>query len=154
VLTVVARLLGLFRPGVAVFGQKDFQQSVLIRRMIRDLELQVRVEVGPVVREPDGLAMSSRNVYLTDAQRADAPGLHRGLMEVQEAFSHGETSFSALQARLRAEVSRHRSLQLQYAEIVDPDTLRSVHPVLPGAVAVVAAVCGSTRLIDNHVLEG
>jgi len=152
VLTVVARLLGLIRPTLAVFGQKDYQQAVLIRRMIRDLELQVRVEVGPVVREPDGLAMSSRNVYLTESQRRDALGLHGGLVAVQDAFSDGERSFSALQARLRTTVSRHRTLQLQYAEIVDAESLRPVDPVVPGAVALVAAVCGSTRLIDNHIL--
>jgi pantoate--beta-alanine ligase len=154
VLTVVARLMGLFRPLVAVFGQKDFQQAVLIRQMVRDLELGVGVLVGPVVREADGLAMSSRNVFLDEARRQDALGLHRGLMAVQEAFSGGERSHSALQARLRDTASRRGGLRLQYGEIVDPDTLRPLDPVPSGAVAAVAGICGSTRLIDNHILEG
>jgi len=89
VLTVVARLLGLFRPHVAVFGQKDYQQAVLIQRMVRDLALGADVLLGPVVREPDGLAMSSRNVYLDQARRKDALGLYRGLMAAREAFASG-----------------------------------------------------------------
>ncbi|MGW8266369.1 MAG: pantoate--beta-alanine ligase [Longimicrobiales bacterium] len=152
VLTVVARLFGLFRPQLAVFGQKDYQQGVLIRRMVEDLELNVDVHLSPVVREPDGLAMSSRNVFLSDTLRSDALGLYQGLLAVQEAFSGGQTSHAALQTRLRATVSRRPGLQLQYGEIVDPLSLRPVDPVPPGAVVAVAALCGPTRLIDNHIL--
>jgi pantoate--beta-alanine ligase len=152
VLTVVARLLGLFRPRVAVFGQKDFQQGVLIRRMVSDLELDVDVLLGPVVREPDGLAMSSRNVFLSGALRSDALGLYQGLLAVQEAFSGGQRSHAALQTRLRATVSRRPGLQLQYGEVVDPVTLRPADPVPAGSVVAVAALCGPTRLIDNHIL--
>lgn len=152
VLTVVARLIGLFRPSVAVFGRKDFQQGVLIERMVQDLALGVEIRLGPVVREPDGLAMSSRNIFLSDALRVDALGLHRGLMDVQEAFSAGQRSHAALQARLRATVSRRPGLQLQYGEVVDPVSLLPIDPVPSGAVVAVAALCGPTRLIDNHIL--
>ncbi len=154
VLSVVARLFGLFRPELAVFGQKDFQQAVLIRRMVRDLELGVEVRTGGVIREADGLAMSSRNVLLSSNQREDALALFNGLSSVQEAFSGGERSHAALQARVRSIVSRRPGIQLQYCEIVDPDTLQPVDPVPPGAVVAVAAMCGTTRLIDNHILEG
>lgn len=152
VLTVVARLLGLLRPDVAVFGQKDFQQGVLVKRMVLDLEMGVEILLGPVVREPDGLAMSSRNVFLSGALRADALGLYQGLMAVQEAFSAGQRSHAALTTRLRATVSRRPGLQLQYGEVADPVTLRPVDPVPSGAVVAVAALCGPTRLIDNHIL--
>ena len=152
VLTVVAKLLGLFRPHVAVFGQKDFQQAVLIKRMVRDLALGADVRVGPIVREADGLAMSSRNVFLQGPDRESALGLHRGLMAVQEAFAAGKRSRASLQARLLETISHHGGLRLQYGDIVDPEALRPVDPVSPGAVAVVAARCGPTRLIDNHIL--
>jgi pantoate--beta-alanine ligase len=152
VLTVVAKLLGLFRPHLAVFGQKDFQQAVLIKRMVRDLALGADVLVGPIVREADGLAMSSRNVFLEGPDRESALGLHRGLMALQEAFAAGKRSRARLQASLLETISRHGGLRLQYGDLVDPDTLRPVDPVSPGAVAVVAARCGPTRLIDNHIL--
>lgn len=153
VLTVVARLLGLIQPQVAVFGQKDFQQAVLIKRMIRDLAMGVDVIVGPVVREPDGLAMSSRNLFLQGTHRRDALGLYRGLMAVQEAFSAGERSHGALKKQLVDTISSHGGLRLQYGDVVDPETLRPLEPVPSGAVAVVAAFCGSTRLIDNRILR-
>lgn len=153
VLTVVARLLGLFRPHVAVFGQKDFQQAVLIKRMVRDLALGADVLLGPVIREPDGLAMSSRNVYLDKARRRDALGLYRGLMAAREAFASGERSHAALQAKLKAVISRHAGLDLQYGDVVDPKTLLPTDPVPSDAVGIVAAMCGSTRLIDNHILR-
>jgi pantoate--beta-alanine ligase len=153
VLTVVARLLGLFRPQVAVFGQKDFQQAVLIRRMARDLELAVEISVAPIVREPDGLALSSRNVFLTEEERADAVGLRRGLLAVQDAFGEGLRSGAGLEAVLAQEVGEHPLLRLQYGEVVHPETLDPLEEVVPGAVAVVAAHCGETRLIDNHILQ-
>ena len=152
VLTVVAKLFGLFRPDVAVFGAKDYQQAVLVRRMVLDLDLGVEIVMAPIVREPDGLAMSSRNAYLSATERAQALGLSRALETVARAFAAGERRASALQATLRREVSAHPGLALQYAEIVDPATLEPVDPAPAGAVAAVAAHCGRTRLIDNRVL--
>jgi len=154
VLTVVARLFGLFRPQVAVFGRKDFQQAVLVQRMVRDLELGVEILQGPVVREVDGLAMSSRNVFLDGEQRREALALRQALLAVQEAFSSGERSGGALRALLEATLSRWPAMRLQYGEIVDPESLEPRDPVAAGAVVAVAAFCGTTRLIDNHTLEG
>ena len=153
VLTVVARLFGLFRPDLAVFGQKDFQQSALIRRMVQDLELGVEVLAGPTVRENDGLALSSRNVYLSPEERADAVGLSRALRAVQKAFDGGVRSGPDLEETLREELNRYPLLDLQYGEVVDPDTLERQLEAKPGSTAVLAAYCGTTRLIDNAVLR-
>jgi pantoate--beta-alanine ligase len=149
VLTVVAKLFGLVRPDVAVFGRKDFQQAVLIRRMAEDLDLGVRVETGPIVREPDGLAMSSRNVYLRPEERAQALGLHEGLSAALRLWASGETRCARLLDEVRRSVARRPMLALQYAEAVDPDTLGGREEAIPGTVLAVAAFCGTTRLIDN-----
>jgi pantoate--beta-alanine ligase len=154
VLTVVARLFGLLQPQVAVFGQKDYQQAALIRRMCRDLELGLEVRLGRVVREEDGLALSSRNVFLSPEERRQAVGLYRSLLRVQSSFRAGERSLLRLQELLAGELEEYPLLELQYGEIVDPENLEPVDPVGPGAVVAVAAHCGETRLIDNLVLEG
>jgi len=152
VLTVVARLFGLFRPAVAVFGEKDFQQAVLIRRMVGELEMGVEITLGPIVREADGLALSSRNVRLSDAERVDAVGLRKGLLAVQLEFQEGTRSGGTLKATLAREAGKYPLLKLQYGEIVNPETLDAVEDVVPGAVVAVAAHCGDTRLIDNLTL--
>lgn len=154
VLTVVARLFGLFRPQVSVFGQKDYQQAALIRRMVEELEMGVDVQVAPILREADGLAMSSRNLFLSEEEREDAVGLRQGLLRVQEAFDAGERSGKKLQMLLVDRIREFPLLDLQYGEIVHPETLDSLSRVESGSVAAVAAHCGSTRLIDNHVVEG
>ena len=152
VLTVVARLFGLIKPTMAVFGKKDFQQAVLIRRMVLDLEMGIEIDLGPIVREADGLALSSRNVFLSTAERADAVGLRRSLLSVQQDFQNGATSGRTLKAALTREVGKYPLLKLQYGEMVDPETLDVVEEVVPGTVVAVAAHCGDTRLIDNHTL--
>lgn len=149
VLTVVAKLFGLVRPDVAVFGRKDFQQAVLIRRMVEDLELGVRVETGPIVREPDGLAMSSRNVYLSPPERLQALGLHAGLGAAAGLWASGETRCPRLLDEVRRAVAERPLLALQYAEAVDPRTLEGRDEAAAGTVLAVAAFCGATRLIDN-----
>ncbi|MFC1660595.1 pantoate--beta-alanine ligase [Gemmatimonadota bacterium] len=154
VLTVVARLFGLFSPTVAFFGQKDYQQLTLVRRMVQDLELGVEVLFGPTVREEDGLALSSRNVFLSPEERRDAPGLVRALALVQEAFSRGERSGAALRHILEQEAGSYPRLRMQYGEVVHPETLEPVDPVFSGSVVAVAGFCGATRLIDNRILEG
>jgi pantoate--beta-alanine ligase len=150
VLTVVARLLGLFKPQFAAFGQKDYQQAVLIRRMVKDLELGVEIGLGPIVREEDGLALSSRNLFLSPEERLQAPGLWRSFQVVQKAFEKGEESVSALRSVFAHELERHPLLKLQYAEFIDPDTLMPTERIRQGFVLAVAAFCGQTRLIDNH----
>jgi pantoate--beta-alanine ligase len=151
VLTVVAKLFGIFTPGAAVFGQKDFQQSVLIRRMVEDLDMGVQVQVAPVVREPDGLALSSRNVYLSAEERQRALSLSRALEAGRALFAGGEEDAERLRQALREALSV-AGVEVEYAEVVDPSTLRPLDRVFPGAVCAVAARVGATRLIDNAVL--
>jgi len=153
VLTVVAKLFGLFAPDVAVFGRKDFQQAALIRRMAADLEYDVQVEVAPTVREADGLALSSRNVYLSAAERVRALRLIGALRRAEGLWSAGEVDAHTLRAAMRAELAGD-GVALEYAEIVDAVTLEPVSRVYSGAVCAVAARVGATRLIDNVVLGG
>ncbi len=152
VVTVVAKLFGLLRPQVAVFGRKDYQQAVLIRRMVQDLNLPVEIQVGPLVREPDGLAMSSRNAYLSAQERAQAVGLHQALKAADAAFRQGEGRPEQLLDRARAVLDAHPLLRPQYLELVDPETLEPLEEAREGSVLAVAAHCGSTRLIDNLIL--
>jgi pantoate--beta-alanine ligase len=153
VLTVVAKLFGLIQPELAVFGRKDFQQLVLIKHMVRDLEFEVEIVGAPIVREKDGLAMSSRNAYLSAEERQEAPALHRGLAATVARFRTGERGAGALLETLREQFAGLPLLRLQYAEVVDRASLDDVDPVLPGSVLAIAAFCGGTRLIDNATME-
>jgi pantoate--beta-alanine ligase len=153
VTTVVAKLFHIVEPDVAFFGQKDAAQVAIIRRMVRDLNLPVEIAVCPIVRETDGLAMSSRNAYLDPQQRKQALVLHRSLMRVRELAGAGQRSAAKLAAAGREEVATERSMRLDYFEIVDPDTLGPVGDVTEGALVAVAAFVGTTRLIDNILLE-
>jgi pantoate--beta-alanine ligase len=153
VLTVVAKLFGLFRPEVAAFGRKDHQQSVLIRRMVRDLDMGTPlVLVGPTQREADGLARSSRNVYLTAEERAQAVGLPQALEAARAAFAAGERSGPELVRRMRERLADFPGLTPQYVEVVHPDTLETMEHVNGESVAALAAHSGRTRLIDNTTL--
>jgi pantoate--beta-alanine ligase len=149
VTTVVAKLFHVVEPDVSFFGQKDAAQVAIIRRMVRDLNLPVEIVVCPIVREPDGLAMSSRNAYLDSAQRKKALVLHRSLLRVQRLAEAGEREAAKLLAAGREELADEGSVRLDYFEIVDPDTLDPVEDISGGALAAVAAFVGSTRLIDN-----
>jgi pantoate--beta-alanine ligase len=149
VTTVVAKLFHVVEPDVSFFGQKDAAQVAIIRRMVRDLNLPVEIVVCPIVREPDGLAMSSRNAYLDSAQRKKALVLHRSLLRVQRLAEAGEREAAKLLAAGREEFADEGSVRLDYFEIVDPDTLDPVEDISGGALAAVAAFVGSTRLIDN-----
>lgn len=152
VLTVVAKLFGLVHPDVAVFGRKDFQQAVLIRRMVADLELGVRVETARIVRESDGLAMSSRNAYLSPEERAQAVGLHHALTAASRLWGREGTPSDRLLEEIRRVIGQFPLLELQYAQAVHPATLESVATAEPGTVLALAAFCGTTRLIDNMEL--
>ncbi len=151
VLTVVAKLFGVVGPDVAVFGQKDFQQAALIRRMAEDLDFPVRVDVAPIVREADGLAMSSRNVYLSPGERAQALALSRALERVRGLWAAGERDAATLRAALLTGIAVP-GVEPEYGEVVDPRTLLPVAAAAPGTVCLVAARVGRTRLIDNTVL--
>ena len=153
VTTVVAKLFHIIEPDVAFFGQKDLVQLTLIRRMVRDLNFPVEIVGCPIVREPDGLAMSSRNAYLSPEQRRQALVLYRSLTRVQADFRTGERNAARLISAGREIFSAESSVRLDYLEIVDPETLDPVTEVdRPGLVAV-AAFVGTTRLIDNVVLQ-
>jgi pantoate--beta-alanine ligase len=154
VCTVVAKLFGLVRPDVAVFGEKDWQQLAILRRMNRDLELGVTVVGRPIFREPDGLAMSSRNVYLTPEERASAPAIRQGLLLVRQAASRGEVDASKLGLMFRAHLAEKLSAsRVDYAEFVHPEALTPVASVDAPTLFAVAVFLGSVRLIDNILLE-
>jgi len=152
VATVVAKLFHIVEPDAAFFGQKDAAQVAVIRRMVRDLNLPLEIVVCPIVRESDGLAMSSRNAYLDADQRKRALALHRSLTRVQRMADGGQRKTSELVAAGRAEFAGESSVRLDYFEIVDPDTLDPVDSISGGALVAVAAFVGSTRLIDNILL--
>jgi pantoate--beta-alanine ligase len=148
VASVVCKLLNIVRPHAAVFGEKDFQQLVVIRRMVADLNLPVEVVSRPTVREPDGLAMSSRNVYLAPADRARATCLYQGLCAIREVLAKGERRVAALLPEARAIIEPGVD-RIDYLEIRDAENLRPVAEVTAPAVALAAVFVAATRLIDN-----
>ncbi len=152
VLTVVAKLLHLVEPAVTCFGQKDIQQVTLIRHMLRDLDWSIELAVVPTVREADGLAMSSRNVYLTPPEREKALSLNRGLRAAAEAWQGGERSAGVLTRIVQASLRAATGVRAEYIAVVEPDRLRPVTVAPAGTILAVAARVGSTRLIDNVIL--
>lgn len=153
VTTVVLKLFNLVQPHVAVFGQKDAQQCAVIERMVRDLDVPVAIRRGAIVREADGLALSSRNVYLSPEDRAAAPLLHQSLKKAEAAFLAGERDATALARTGLAELGRSARITPQYWEVRDPESLEPLTSVGPrGALMAVAAYLGTTRLIDNLLL--
>jgi pantoate--beta-alanine ligase len=152
VATVVTKLFNMVSPDVAYFGQKDAQQALVIRRLVRDLDMLVRIEVCPTVREPDGLALSSRNAHLSAADRLRATALHRALAAVQDAVDDGERDAVALLARARSELASSE-IEPDYFELVSTDTLAPVSRIDGSVLAVLAAYVGGTRLIDNQLIE-
>jgi len=152
VATVVAKLFEIVRPDYAFFGQKDAAQVAVLRKMVSDLNMDVELVVCPIVREKDGLAMSSRNVYLTPEQRQQALVLHRSLIKLQGAAEAGERETAKLIELGKQIIGEESGARLDYFAIVDPDTLDPVRDVSRGALVAVAAYVGATRLIDNIVL--
>lgn len=148
VATVVTKLLALTRPHVALFGEKDYQQLAVIRAMVKDLMLGVEIQGVPIVREEDGLALSSRNVYLSPDERRRALSLSASLAEAREAAAGGARDAAALRARARARLEA-AGARVDYVEVVHPDTLAPVEVAAPGSVMLLAAFFGTTRLIDN-----
>jgi pantoate--beta-alanine ligase len=155
VTTVVLKLLNIVLPDVAVFGAKDFQQAAVVRRMVKDLNLPVRIIIAPTVRERDGLAMSSRNKYLEGNLRAQAVVLSRALARAREAVSNGRAVTSAaLRSELRALIEREPAASVDYIEFFDPETLEKVERVGRDSHMAMAVFIGNTRLIDNASLAG
>ena len=149
VCTVVAKLFNIVQPDVAAFGQKDFQQLAVITRLVRDLCYPIEIIPVPTVRESDGLALSSRNRYLTPAERVQATSLWKALSTAKDLFASGERQATALQAALVRTLQLAPSVRVDYAEIVAAETLEPVTEVQPGAVALIAASLGQTHLLDN-----
>jgi pantoate--beta-alanine ligase len=154
VTTVVSKLFHIVEPDVAVFGQKDAAQAAIIRRMARDLKFDVEIVVCPIVREADGLAMSSRNAYLSPAERKQALALFRALSRVQTLADQGEADSGKLITAAKSVFAEEPAVRLDYVEIVDPESLDPVREISRGALVAVAAFLGKTRLIDNLLLTG
>ena len=151
VCTVVAKLFNIVHPNFAVFGQKDFQQATIIRRMVRDMNFDLEVVVAPIVREKSGLALSSRNAYLSDAERESALALSRALQKLKKMAAEGPRPWKALQRETWIALDR-AGLRTDYVEAVNTDTLAPVRKLDKGVVVLLAAYAGKTRLIDNAVM--
>ena len=154
VTTVVAKLFEIVRPDRAYFGQKDAAQVAVLRKMVHDLNMDLEMVVCPIVREADGLALSSRNVYLSPEQRKQALVLHRALMRIQFIADQGDRDAASLREHGVQVVAEEPGVKLDYLEIVDPNTLDPVEDISRGALVAVAAWVGTTRLIDNLLLHG
>jgi pantoate--beta-alanine ligase len=152
VTTVVAKLLHIVKPHVALFGEKDFQQLVVVRRMVRDLDLDVEIAGIETVREPDGLAMSSRNVYLDPSDREAALSLSRGIARAREAVAAGERRAAKIVEVVRQGIEAHPQNEIDYVAVVDPETLADVEEIQNEARLVLAVRVRGTRLIDNGAL--
>jgi pantoate--beta-alanine ligase len=153
VATVVAKLFNLVQPDCAVFGKKDFQQLAVIRRMVRDLDMGVEIVGAPIVRENDGLAMSSRNAYLTTRQRRQATCLYRSLERAKTLFGRGERDTLKLVSAVRTLIEAEPEARVDYIEIRDPETLEPLERIVDRGLVALAVFFGKTRLIDNTVLE-
>jgi pantoate--beta-alanine ligase len=153
VCTVVLKLFNIVRPDKAHFGAKDFQQARIIQQMVRDLNVPVEVRVEPTVREPDGLAMSSRNRYLSSAERAAAPAIYKALQTIRVRALAGEIDVARLESALNVELASIPGSRIDYARIVDMDTLQPLPRLDRPAVAAVAVFLGTTRLIDNLIIS-
>lgn len=152
VLTVVAKLFHLVEPDVAVFGQKDIQQAVLVRQMVRDLDFPIDVVIAATVREPDGMALSSRNAYLTPEDRAQGLGLSTALRAADAAWRSGEQDAGTLVSLMGEQIRRFPGLSTDYVAVVDPDRLAPVATAGAGTLLTLAGRVGQTRLLDNHIL--
>jgi pantoate--beta-alanine ligase len=154
VTTVVSKLFHIVEPDIAVFGQKDAAQLAIIKRMVRDLNFPVEILAGPIIREEDGLAMSSRNAYLDPPQRRQSLVLSRALKRVRELFKQGERAAARLIAGGREVFSQEPGARLDYFSVVDPESLEPVEEIREETLVAVAAYVGPTRLIDNILLKG
>jgi pantoate--beta-alanine ligase len=153
VTTIVAKLFNGIRPHKAYFGQKDAQQAAVIRQMTRDLSYRIEIVVCPIVREPDGLAMSSRNVYLEPEQRRAATVLSRSLRAAQELYENGERDAEKLRQKMKEVLASEQLANVQYVSCADYDTLEELETVTSKALISLAVFIGKTRLIDNLILE-
>jgi pantoate--beta-alanine ligase len=153
VATIVTKLFNIMRPDIAIFGEKDYQQLQVIRQFVRDLDMNIEIVGHPIVREPDGLAMSSRNAYLNSAERQAALCLSRALCRAERMVRRGISGSTVLLEGVRCEIQREPLAQLEYVQLCDPETLQDVEAVDDRALLALAVRIGKTRLIDNRVLQ-
>lgn len=153
VATVVTKLFNIVKPHIAYFGRKDAQQAIVIKRMAKDLNMDLRVKVLPIVREPDGLAMSSRNKYLSPSQRRQALALSQALQKAEVMVKSGELDAKKVKSAIRKMIEKKKSARIDYVSIVEPETLKELRRIEKKALMALAVWVGRTRLIDNVVLK-
>ncbi len=153
VTTVVSKLFNIVKPHVAVFGQKDAQQAIVIKQMVRDLNFDVKIEVGPIMREPDGLALSSRNVYLSPQEREQAPLLYRSLLKAKEHIEKGERDAGRIRKVVEDVLKKATLARVDYIEIVDTRDLKPLQTLQGEVLIALAVYFGNTRLIDNIMIN-
>jgi len=153
VTTVCAKLFNIVAPDVAYFGQKDAQQAIVIKRMVADLNMPLRIVVCPTVREPNGLAVSSRNQYLTERQKKDAANIYQSLQTCRNLIEAGTTDTRQIIAEMQKILQRIPSVEIEYISIVDAETLESIEKISGKVIAAVAVRIGTTRLIDNILVD-
>ncbi len=153
VCTVVCKLLNIVRPGAAFFGRKDYQQAAILRRMVEDLNINVEIVVCPIVREPDGLAMSSRNVNLSASQRAEAVKLSQALFAARDAVTAGQTDADAIRRQIADALETIADSRIDYVAVVNPDTLADLDQIDGPVLMAVAVFVGEVRLIDNVLVK-
>lgn len=153
VTTIVAKLLNIVAPHVTVFGQKDAQQFFIIRRMVRDLMIETELIMAPIVREKDGLAMSSRNIYLSSDERVQAVSLSQSLELAKKMISCGEKKSDMILQKMREHILKHSLAKIDYITMVDTETLNELSEAAPSSLIAIAVYFGKTRLIDNTIIE-
>lgn len=153
VTTIVSKLFNIIQPRIAIFGQKDFQQVAIVKQMTRDLNYNIQILSMPTVREKDGLAMSSRNAYLSKSDRAHANVLYQSLIEAQKLVNEGTLDSKQILGMAEEKIMRHKNAVIDYIDVVDPDTLEPVRTITKSAILAMAVRIGKTRLIDNMLLQ-
>lgn len=153
VTTVVAKLFNIVKPDIAYFGQKDAQQAIVIRKMVEDLNMPVKIKVLPIVREKDGLAMSSRNIYLDNSQRKQALSLYKSLKLARDLYRRGEKDSKKIIKNMRSVMLKEKDTKIEYVSIVDLKELKDLDRISKKALVAVAVKIGKTRLIDNTILN-
>jgi pantoate--beta-alanine ligase len=153
VTTVVTKLFNIIKPHVAVFGQKDAQQAIVIKKMVKDLNMDIEIVTAPIVREADGLAMSSRNVYLSEAEREDALSLNQSLNTVKQMIENGERDANLLKRKIQEMINVKSHTKIDYVSIVDTTNLEEVENISGEVLIALAVFVGKTRLIDNVMVD-
>jgi len=153
VATVCAKLFNIVEPDFAFFGQKDGQQAIVIKRMVADLNMPLKIVICPTVRQPDGLAISSRNQYLTQNQKKDATLIYKSLQKCREMIDAGVKDTQEITTRMRKILQQAPSIEIEYVSIVDAETLQAIDYIAGSILAAVAVKIGSARLIDNILVD-